>query len=132
VAIFQPFEILWRDETYTVPPEKILAAIAIVEEHMTIADLARDSQSGSFRMSRVARAWGALLRFCGSRVTDEDVYGELFQGDSDTMRKRLVDSVGALLTLLVPPPSEVAVQQKGKPAPARVATARLSRRSTKR
>lgn len=117
--MFKEIEIVWFDQTFIIPPDRVLRAIAVVEEHLTIGDLARESQTGTLRLARMASAWGALLRFCGSRITDDEVYVSLFAGDDAEVRARMFDSVSTLLALMVPPQpqqpqGEVAAASAGK------------------
>ena len=128
--MFAPIEIIWKGQTHTIPPERVLGAIAVVEEHLTMGELAQDAQAGNIRVARLARAYGALLRYAGLRTTDEDVYAELFQGQSGEVRQRIVDGINTLMVLMVPPGIVAGDAPRGNSQAA--AAPRQSKRFTKR
>lgn len=132
MTMFAPVELKWRDEVAKIPPGKILGAIACVEEHVTLSELATEAQTGRLRMVRVARAFGSVLRYAGLQVTDDEVYTELYGGNPEEAKQRIFDSIMLLMTLMVPPG---AVAQGNASAPAAVAgggVAKQSRNSIKR
>jgi hypothetical protein len=129
--MFEKVEISWGDETYIIPPNEVLKAIAVIEEHLTLSDLAISVQTGSIRLTQLARTWGALLRHCGSRKTDDEIYLSLFNGDDETVRERMITSMQMLMTLMVPPQGEVAAVAAGKPQRRARATGKASKRFTK-
>ena len=131
--MFQPITVSWKAESYTIPPDGVLRAIAAIEDVITLGELARDSETGTIRFTRIAKAWGALLRHLGSKVSDDDVYAELFSGNLVEVKERISLSVStliAMMVVIVPPQAEAAAINEGKPRqPGPVA--RL-KRSTKR
>jgi hypothetical protein len=128
--MFQTVEITWRDEHYVIPPDKVLPAIAVLEQYVTMGDLARDAKTGSFRLALIAGAWGALLRHLGSKATDDEVYVELFHGKQEEVKAKIFVAVNTLLVLMVPPQAEAAALGGGKRKAA--ATVGRLKRSTKR
>jgi hypothetical protein len=128
--MFKEIEVVWGNETYVIPPKGVLKAIAVVEEHLTLNDLAISSQTGDVKLTQLSMAFGALLRHCGSRITDDEIYLSLFRGDDETIRERMITSIQMLMTLMVPPQEEVAAVAGKQQRRAR-ATGKASRRSIK-
>jgi hypothetical protein len=104
----------------------VLGAVAVVEEHLTMAELAQEAQSGRMRLARLSRAFGALLRYAGARISDDEVYTGLFEGDPAAVKERIVTGVNTLMALMVPPAMEAAPRGNGSEA-----VEKRSRRSTR-
>ncbi len=132
--MFIPVELVWKDHTYTILPDRVLGAIAVIEGHLTMSELAQEAQSGHLRLARLSRTFGALLRYAGSRVTDDEIYAELFRGEPGEVRQRIIDSVNILMALMVPPDLGAAPRGNGseKPGNSPMAAVKSSRRSTRR
>jgi hypothetical protein len=97
--MFNPVVLKWGTETYTVPPNKTLMAIATVENVLTLGELHTFSERRAVPVAHIAQAYGALLRFAGARVTDEEVYAGMFGGgDVDANA-----AVTSLLAMMLPP-----------------------------
>jgi hypothetical protein len=124
--MFAPVELSWADQTYVIPPDRVLGAVAVVEEHLTMAELAQEAQNGRLRLARLSRAFGALLRYAGARITDDEVYAGIFEGDPKTVKERIVTGVNTLMALMVPPVMEAAPRGNGS-----AAAGKRSRRSTR-
>ena len=107
-----------------------MRVIAIVENHITLADLQRFAEENSVPLARVSMAYGAVLRFAGAKARDDEVYASLFK--SAEMGKRVARAISDLLLLMVPPEAAAAApgDGAGKDAAA-VAAAPSSRRRTK-
>jgi hypothetical protein len=129
--MFVPVELKWGDKTHTISPDKVLGAIAVIEEHITMAELAEEAQARRLKVARLARTFGALLRYAGSRVTDDEVYVELFRGEPEEVKQRMFESINTLMALMIPP-STVAGTLRGNGQGVSGTAARSSRRSTRR
>ena len=81
MAIFQPIKLSWRGKAFAIPAERVLGAIASIEEVATFPEIIR-MVSGTPNMSKIARAYGAVLRYAGAVVDDEEVYEGMFQPGS--------------------------------------------------
>jgi hypothetical protein len=125
--MFAPVELTWADQSYVIPPDRVLGAVAVVEEHLTMAELAQEAQTGRMRLARLSRAFGALLRYAGGRITDDEVYAGIFEGDPGAVRERIVTGVNTLMALMVPPAMEAAPRGN-----ASTAVVKPSKRSTRR
>lgn len=99
MAIFQPITFGWGGKDYVVPADRALGLIAEIEEVMTFIDLAINRDKPN--LSKLARAYGAALRYAGAKVSDEEVYEGLFKPG------HLIDEVhtamSVLMAIMMPP-----------------------------
>jgi len=109
--LFEDVKIVWdrdgKKETYTIPSDKVMRAIALIEEHITLRDLSEGlARTQSLSLVKLSRAYGSILRFCGSNITDEEVYVSMFARKAVPSESTLVIAIHGLLGMMVPP-SEV-------------------------
>lgn len=99
--MFAPIEIKWNGESFSVPSNRVMMAIATVEEVVTMFELIEWRIKGRPSLSRMSMAYGALLRFAGCQITDEEVFSACFEkmseGDGDVML-----TLYALLNYMIP------------------------------
>lgn len=97
--MFAPAKMKWKGEDIVIPPHQIMTAIAAVEEHITIAELARYAQRrGTTPFARVAQGFVAALAVVGREVDPREVYQGLLKGSED----EIGTSVMRLLALMSP------------------------------
>lgn len=65
----------FKGQTYTIPESRAFEAGAVVEEVVTLAEMSQWGNAPKF--FKLARAFGALLRFAGARVSDTEVKAEI-------------------------------------------------------
>lgn len=65
----------FKGQTWTIPETRAFDAGAAVEEVVTLAEMAQ--WGGAPKFFKLARAFGALLRFAGARVSDTEVKAEI-------------------------------------------------------
>jgi len=111
--MFEPYELRWRGTTYQIPANRMLGAIASAEEVITLAELARAMQQSAPPLTRIARAYGAVLRYAGAKVTDEEVYIGMFEDPGADV----LAAASGLLALMVPPNAAERAQRKGGEGP---------------
>jgi len=121
MAIFDDWTLEWEEKQYTIPANRILGAIGTAEEFITLPELAAAAETGKIKFSKVACAYGAVLRYAGARVTDEDVYGGMFRV-GDNKKQSVIVALQGLLGLMMPkdfhpgngwtPPAEPAAGKK--------------------
>ena len=97
VAVFEPVELTWQGRTFVIPPERMLKAIAKIEAVLSFGELAR---SENIPLTKLAAAYGAVLRHAGARVTDEEVFAALFDTGASSAAGVLVG-----LWMMILPPS---------------------------
>ena len=117
--MFKQIEIGWHDDDYVIPADKVLGAVAAVEEVITVQKLMRISNEDELPLSHVAMAYANLLRYAGAKVTDDEVYQGMF---ADPQAQELVGLALIGLFEMVAPP-----KQGKKRAPARKRTSRSAR-----
>ena len=103
MAIFSEVVLGWDGADYVIPAERVLGAIATVEQVITLSEIAAYHQRGTAPMAKLAQAFGCVLRYAGAKVGDDEVYaGMLRGGDSQAVA---VSSVTTLLQMMLPPAS---------------------------
>jgi hypothetical protein len=99
---FEDIPLEWAGRKVTLPARRVLGAIAAIEHVVTLAELADYSRRGTVARARLAQAYGALLRYCGLEVTDDDVYLDMF-GTAEEVTLRITEATVALMSLMIPP-----------------------------
>lgn len=140
--IFNQVTFSWKGRDFTIPPNRIMGAIASVEEVMTLQEMAASTQTGKVKTARIAIAYAQVLRYAGARgvdsqgnsieATDDEVYAAMFSVEGQS---RAMVALQTLLLMmvpkdLIPTSSKEEVQAKGKAKPA--AASSSSKRPTKR
>jgi hypothetical protein len=96
MELFSEVKLAWGNKEYTVPADKVLQLIAVIEEHVTMEDL----YSTGYKRSKIAAAYTAALRFAGSRALQAQVYSALFDVEDSQRIHKVID---ALLHVMIPP-----------------------------
>jgi hypothetical protein len=128
MAIFQPIELRWGGHDYTIPADRILGAICVIEDVVTMPELITMLR-GKPNFSRLARAYGDLLRYAGAFVSDEEVYEGLFKPGEQ--RKRIALTINLLIAMMTPPSAIVAAGAPSR-GNSKAAPSSSSKRSTRR
>lgn len=114
MSIFDPIDLVWQGQTYTIQPDRVLGAIARIEEVMTLKEIHESyTQRGSIALSKVAQAYGAVLRWAGAQASNDEVYSSLFDGSSDGAAVQQM--LQALLLMLTPPQRSAAPLGESRP-----------------
>ncbi len=100
-GIFQEITLVWAGREYRIPPDQVMPAIAIVEDHVLLGDVVQAARRGAVPLAKLSRAFGAVLRFAGARVSDDEVYAGMFKRGSQ--RDAAEAAVNTLLTMMIPP-----------------------------
>lgn len=98
---FENISLTWDGAKVTIPGNRVLGAITRVEEVITLQELTQYANKAVVPMGRIATAYGAVLRYAGVEVDDDDVYVGLFKGQADTAV--VLTAVNMLLLMMVPP-----------------------------
>ena len=96
-AIFDPVTLKWEGAEYIIPSNRIMQAIARIEEIITIPELKKFEDRGAQPMVKLSMAYGSVLRFAGARVEDDEIYAALFRDEDDTAATVSV----AIMTLML-------------------------------
>jgi len=125
---FEDIHLQWADSEYVIRANKVLGAIARIEDVLTLNELQRFSARGTAPMAKLSMAYGAVLRYAGAKVTDEEVYAGMF-GSTGTGADAVVESISALVAMMVPPQPAVKETPPGNAVPARSASSKRPTRS---
>jgi hypothetical protein len=130
MAIFQDVKLAWKDEEFTIPGDKVLGAIAIIEEHITFTEMIDALRRGRPKIMAIAKAFAGILRYAGANVTDEEAYEGMFSGGD--LQRKIIDSINMLLVMMVPP-SALGGKPGGAPplGKPQATASKRSKRSTK-
>lgn len=110
MAIFEPVRFEWQGRQYVIPPDRVMRAIAMVENHITINELGAATSGGNIKFTKIADAYAAVLNYAASLheemrqlppVQPEEVYDSLFSTD-EAQRISKTSAVTGLLMLMVP------------------------------
>ena len=102
MGIFSDVRLEWGDQDFTIPAERVLGAIAVVEDVITLGDLAGNSR-GRLPLAKISMAYGALIRYAGGKVSDEEIYTACFGERGKAIQKRASEMVFSLQVLMIPP-----------------------------
>lgn len=125
-AIFDPIVLQWGGATRTINPDRVMGAIARVEDVITLQEMQVFSERGAAPMAKLAMAYGSVLRYTGIVVTDEEVYAGMFSGGDNAMN--VANAIAVLLRMMVPKTFGAGEATKGKGLPA---ASLLSKRPTR-
>lgn len=98
----------FKGETYTIPEDQAFEAAEVVEEVMTIPQIVAMQENPRF--TKIARCFGAMLRFAGVKVSDREVHQEMMREiaslDSDADQEQgkemlAAQAVASLLAVLM-------------------------------
>lgn len=137
--MFNPTTLVWNEKEYLIPANRMMGAIASIEEHITLNELHETSQRrNTIKLASLAGAYAAALQYAGAKVSQEDVYKGIFaQGGVGS--SFIIEAVQTLILMMVPPTSVTKGSEAGSDTPkgkdnrqARRAASSLSKRRTKR
>lgn len=138
--IFEDIPLEWKGEKFIIPSNRIMGALARIEELVTLDELHAMTQGKGLKFIAVSRAYASTLRFAGAMVTDEEVYASMFEKDDDKKKGAMITAVFGLLNMMVPEEARKVAEKeaaaKGEPEgnvnrQARRAAASLSKKHTK-
>lgn len=103
MSTFEEVKVSWKGQEAAIPANGVLRAIAKVESVITVGELGALSISGAPKpLSRIAMAYGLLLRHAGIKVDDDDIYNEMFASGGATALQASA-LINTLISLMVPP-----------------------------
>jgi hypothetical protein len=101
MGIFQAVTLNWEGRDHIVPADRVMGAIGVVEDVVTFPELVCGLQFGKPNMSKLARAYAALLRYAGASVSDEDVYSGMFVPGE--LQQHITTAINTLMVIMTPP-----------------------------
>lgn len=120
MAAFDPIDLEWAGTKFVIPPNRVLEAIARIEEVLTVDELRSYAARRTVPRAKLARAFGSLLRYAGASVTDDDIYLGICSPGSVHDVHAITSSINTLMMLMAPPRKTEAAPEAdaGKPEPA--------------
>lgn len=128
MGVFDDIHLNWQGRDYVIPANKVMGAIARIEDVITLTEIYEASQQRSVKFSRVSSAYGAVLRYAGADVTDEAIYAGMFAGQSAAAAVR--DALTGLLSMMIPPSAKT-IQKEAPRGNASKAGTRSSNRPSR-
>jgi len=93
----------FKGAEYVIPDNRAFAAAEVVEDHITLGQIPRQMADPQF--SKIAKAYGALLRFAGCKVSDREVLTEIMRavnsGTPGAGRAVAMDHISALALVVM-------------------------------
>lgn len=111
MGAFDDVKMTWNGKDYTIPASSVFEVACRIEEVIPIPVLCKSLSDGTPSFTKVARAYGAALRFAGANVTDEQIYSGMF--GSTERQSEIMVACQALLAVLLP---KDVLEGMGKPA----------------
>ena len=100
MSIFEEVTLSWKGEDYKIPPDRIMGAIAKIEDVITLKELSDFAIKGDAPMAKMAIAYATVLRYAGAKVNEAEVYSAMFDVGHNT---NILTCINALLTMMIPP-----------------------------
>jgi hypothetical protein len=102
-AIFEKITFTWKGEEYEIPPNQVMKALAKLEDVITMVQMMQYRARGDFPLVKISMGYAAMLRHAGARVTDEEVYVDMFKGEATEAKEKALAAMLSLQELMVPP-----------------------------
>jgi hypothetical protein len=130
MSSFDDINLEWEGKPFIIKSNRVLGAIARIEDVITLSELQRFGMRGGSPLAKIAMAYGAVLRYAGAQVTDEEVYRGLFSQGKKTSAETVMLSIHSLVSMMIPPmPEEKGTPPAGK---AEVPAAEVKKTSSKK
>jgi hypothetical protein len=97
---FDDVTLTWRGKDYPVPANRMMGAIARIEDHLTLPELGRFGDRATLPMAKVSAAFASVLVYAGAKATAEEVYEAMFSGGEQ--QNAIAASIVTLLSMMVP------------------------------
>lgn len=105
MAVFEEVTLSWEGRSYTIAPDRLMQAIARIEDTLTLAELHDYAQRGTAPLGKLAIAYAAALRHAGGQVTSDQVYAGMFRRGQDgvSVEQAALAAINGLLAMMLPP-----------------------------
>lgn len=102
-GIFEPVVLTWQGSEYEIAPDRIMGAIAKIEDVITLKELGEYAMKGDAPLAKLSMAYSAVLRYAGCKVSDAEVYQAMFDSGNSVS---ILGCINALLAMMIPPSKE--------------------------
>lgn len=113
MAIFDPIKLSWNGHDYIILPDKVMGAIARIEDVITIDELGRYLGKKTAPLAKLAQAYASVLRYAGATVADEEVYAGMFKANQT--QDVISTALSTLMAMMLP--HDAIEQMSGKQSP---------------
>jgi hypothetical protein len=103
MSIFDEVILTWQGVDYKIDPDRIMGAIARIEEIITLKELGEYAQKGDAPLAKLAMAYASILKYAGAKVTDAEIYQAMFDRNDST---NIIGCINILLAMMIPPQKE--------------------------
>lgn len=98
MSIFHEVGLTWKGTEYTVPSDKVMGLIEVIEDVITLDEL---SNQKGIKRATISKAFAVALRYAGeTSVTQQDVYASFFNPETAADISQVITS---LLVMMIPP-----------------------------
>lgn len=98
--VFEDIHLSWGGKNYLIRSNRVMGAIARIEDVLTIPDLKRYLDRNDAPLAKIAMAFGSVLRYAGAKVEDDEVYQSmLMDGEQASVATTAIE---VLLMMMVP------------------------------
>ena len=101
MSAFSDIKVSWAGKDYSIPARKALGAIARIEEVITLQQLLQYMQSGQLPLAKLSQAYGAVLRYAGAYLADDEIYEGMFPNGDAQVGAAI--AVQGLMEMMIPP-----------------------------
>lgn len=115
MSAFDEVRLKWNDTEYIIMPNRMMSAIARIEDHVTFGDLQQAHQRGTgMPLAKLSAAFASVLRFAGApfkEVTAENVYLAMFDGGDNA--SNVESAIQILMGMMVPNTAKMKDETQG-------------------
>jgi hypothetical protein len=108
-SVFQDIELEWGGRVYTIPSNRVMGAIARIEDVVTLPELQASFTRGGVPISKLSAAYSAILRYAGAKVTAEEIYADAFAGKD--AGQLMMAAIMNLMTIMLPPAARAKLEE---------------------
>jgi hypothetical protein len=107
---FQDIDLEWYGRIYPIKSHRVMGAIARIEDFITLPELKVYLQRGAIPLAKLSMVLGALLRYAGADVRDEEVYEKAL---SATDEVSVLTTVVNVMKLMIPQSERARLEANG-------------------
>jgi len=101
-GVFRDLELEWQGVVYAIPANRIMGAIARIEEVVTLPELQAYAQRGTAPVAKLSMAFGSVLRYAGADISDDEVYAAALAENAEESGGVLT-AVMNVMQIMIPP-----------------------------
>lgn len=105
MSIFDDVTLTWGGNEYTIPANRVMGLIEVIESAIPIDELVSDKPP----RAKLAKAYSSAIRYAGGKVTPEEVYASFFK---DGLVAVATAATG--LVMMMVPPEHLRQEDSGK------------------